>query len=84
MNIKTEIIRTTVRVEDLKGGDTVEINLKCIFDESAKDNWQFITVSKEDLTYSSFMGHAFRGCTYRNGITKINWKVPTAYGYRYA
>lgn len=63
-------IKKTVPVSTLKAGDTVEIDGK------------LETVSRHHLK-KGFTGDTYKGSPYRNGITKIVFKVPVANGYRY-
>lgn len=67
----TEIIREVVDVADLTVGDTVEVNGK------------METVNRNHLTIG-FTGNCYKGDPFHNGITKVTFKVPTAYGYRMA
>jgi hypothetical protein len=64
-------IKTTVKVSELKHGDTVEIdgNLK--------------TVSRDHLKKDELFGYTFQGDPHRDGITKVVFKVPTAFGFRF-
>lgn len=64
-------IRKTVKVSELKHGDTVEIdgNLK--------------TVSREHIKHNELFGYTFQGDPYLLGITKVTFKVPTAFGFRF-
>jgi hypothetical protein len=65
------VIRTTLSVSKLKRGDTVEVD------------GQLITVGEHMLKHCNFMGWTFNGAPYRQGITRVVFKVPTAFGYRY-
>ena len=65
------IIRKTVKIADLVDGMTVEIN----------GNQE--TVSNKWLKQCQFMGWTYKGDTHRNGITRIIFVVPTAFGFRY-
>lgn len=70
VNNESNIIRSTVHVCDLKHGDTVEVN------------GVLYTVSGNDLRYG-FCGHTYKGDPHPRGITKVVFKVPTAFGFRY-
>jgi len=65
------IIRTTVKISDLKHGDTVEID------------GQLKTVNKKYLKHNPLFGWSFEGAPFPRGITKVVFKVPTAFGFRY-
>jgi hypothetical protein len=68
----SNIVRKIVSLQDLKHGDTVEIN------------GELETVSKSFLKRCEFMCHTYKGDPFIGGITKVVFKVPTAHGYRYA
>lgn len=70
-SVSENVIRTSVKLSDLKHGDTVEID------------GQLKTVDKKYLKHDSLFGWSFEGAPYPTGITKIVFKVPTAFGFRY-
>lgn len=63
--------RKIVNVSELKNGDTVEINGK------------IETLSSRYLKNCPFLGVTYKGDTFRSGITKIIFVVPTANGFRH-
>ena len=67
----SNIIRKTVAVSDLRQGDTVEIN-GCTH-----------TVTANRIKSDPFFGVTYEGAAYPQGITKITFVVPTAFGVRY-
>lgn len=67
---KTEIIRQLISLSELKGGYTVEIAGK------------METVSAKGIT-KSFMGWTYNDQQFRNGITRVIFKVPIKDGFRY-
>lgn len=67
---KTEIIRQIIPLSELKSGHTVEIDGK------------METVIGKRIS-KSFMGWTYNGQQFRNGITRIIFKVPVKDGYRY-
>ena len=66
----TNIKRTTVDIDTLKTGDTVEIN------------GQLETVNVNYLKRCPLTGTTYKGVPYRKGIVKVNFIVPTKDGYR--
>lgn len=70
--MRAGVIKTTVSLDELKNGDTVEIG------------GQLETVSLKYLKHCSFMGRTYKGHPYRQGITRVRFVVPTAGGVRYA
>lgn len=68
---KSNIIRSEIKISDLKQGMTVEKNGK------------LITVSKKHLTFDSLFGrYCFEGDGSKEFITRAQFKSPTAYGFR--
>lgn len=67
---ESNIIRTEIKISDLKQGMTVE-----------KDG-ELFTVSNKDITFDQLFGHCFRGDGSKKFITRIQFKVPTAFGFR--
>ena len=68
---QNNIIRSEIEIKDLLQGMTVEVNGK------------FITVSIKHITFDSFFGrYCFQGDGSKDKITRIQFKVPTAYGFR--
>lgn len=65
------IVRSDIRISDLQQGMTVE-----------KDG-NLITVSKKHITFDSlFCRYCFQGDGSKEFITRVQFKVPTAYGFR--
>lgn len=67
----SNIIRSEIRISDLQQGMTVE------------KNGHLITVSKKHITFDSLFGrYCFQGDGSKEFITRVQFKVPTAYGFR--
>lgn len=64
------IIKTDIRIADIKQGMTIEQNDK------------FYTVSKKDVKYCEFLGFSFKGDSSKKVLKRIQFKVPTLTGYR--
>jgi len=60
-----------VSVSKIVAGNTVRIN------------GELKTVSNKDLKHCPFFGATLFGDSFRKGVEKITFKVPTAKGYRY-
>ena len=68
---KSNTIRSEIRISDLKRGMTVE------------ENGMLTTVSEKQIKYNSLFGrYSFRGDMSKEFITRIQFKVPTQYGFR--
>ncbi len=67
----SNLIKQIVTVSELKAGDTVEID------------GELKTVSNTYLKHCPFMGYTLYGSTFHKGVTKVTFKVPTAFGIRY-
>jgi hypothetical protein len=65
------IIKIVTHLADLRYCNTVEIN------------GNIETVDQKYLKFCPFMGWTYKGQQYREGITKVIFKVPTIDGYRY-
>ena len=65
------MIRKLIKVSDLKNGYTVEIDGK------------IETVGAKYLKLCSFMGWTYKGDPFREGITRVVFKVPIKGGFRY-
>lgn len=68
---QTVVIREIVDVDNIRHGNTVEID------------GEMITVSRNDISRCQLMGTTIRGQQFRKGITKIIFKVPIKGGFRY-
>ena len=66
----SNIIKTDIRIADIKQGMTIEQNDK------------FYTVSKNDVKYCKFLGYSFRGDSSKKVLKRIQFKVPTLTGFR--
>jgi hypothetical protein len=65
-------IKKTVKVGDLRNGDTVEVGGK------------LETVSRFHIKYNELFGYTYKGDPFLSGITKVVFKVPIAGGgFRY-
>lgn len=64
------IIKTYIRIADIKQGMTIEQNDK------------FYTVSKHDIKYCEFLGHSFKGDSSKKVLKRVQFKVPILNGYR--
>lgn len=65
-------IKKTVKVDDLKHGDTVEIENR------------LETVSRVHIKHNELFGYTYKGDPFLSGITKVVFKVPIAGGgFRY-
>lgn len=62
-------IKKTISVADLKAGDTVEID------------GRMETVSAHHLRIG-FTGATYKGDPHHRGIIRVNFRVPTAKGFR--
>jgi len=64
-------IKKTVKVSDIRNGDTVEVGGK------------LETVSRANIKHNEF-GYTYKGDPFLSGITKVVFKVPIAGGgFRY-
>lgn len=66
------MVRELIQVSDLKKGYTVEVDGK------------LETVGINYLKHCSFMGWTYKGNPFREGITRVVFKVPIKGGFRYA
>jgi len=65
-------IKKTVKVSDLRNGDTVEVF------------GRLETVSRTHIKHNPLFGYTYKGTPFLNGITKVVFKVPVAGGgFRY-
>ena len=65
-------IKKTVKVDDRKHGDTVEIENR------------LATVSRVHIKHNELFGYAYKGEPFLSGIAKVVFKVPIAGGgFRY-
>ena len=68
---ESNIVRSEIRISDLEQGMTVE------------KNGSLITVSKKHLTFDSLFGrYCVQGDGSKEFITRVQFKVPTAFGFR--
>ena len=67
---KAEIIRVVIHLSELKRGHTVEIDGKTE------------TVNASRIS-EGFMGWTYNGQQFRNGITRVIFKVPVKDGFRF-
>lgn len=65
------IVRELIKVSDLKKGYTVEVD------------GRLETVIIRYVKHCSFMGWTYKGDPFREGITRVVFKVPIRGGFRY-
>lgn len=67
-----DFIKKTVKVSDLRNGDTVEVGNR------------LETVSRAHIKHNELFGYTYKGDQFLSGITKVVFKVPIAGGgFRY-